>query len=262
MSVVFLGWAFINKRLVRPTVKDMGWLGMAGICLIANQIFLFKGLEHTTATNAALIFSLSPLFTAGLAALFLKEKITWRMVLGCLVAIAGLFQVLNIQGRFAIQTGDWMILGASFTFCCNLIFVRVLSRRLSSFHITVYTFVMGSLFFGPFTLALSMQNMEQPLTIWGLAVFSVLIGQGLTSVLWNQAMIHVGAASSAIVLNLQPLMTLLLEAVIFERAITVQQMAGVILVFLGVVLSTMQRGAPQKSPNEKANVQMTETNQQ
>jgi drug/metabolite transporter (DMT)-like permease len=220
----------------------MVWLGLSALIgLAANQIFLFTGLKYTSATNASLIFSLSPLITAALAAVFLKEIITWRMVLGSVVAITGLFLVLELQGQFRLAFGDLMLFGAAFTFSCNLIFVRILSRRLSPLMITVYSFLLSALIFDPFSFAVADVKWNHSLTIWITAILSVIVAQGIASIMWNKGMSRVGAAKSAIVLNLQPLMTLLLDFLIFQRTITFQQIVGVTLVFLGVLLATLQK---------------------
>jgi drug/metabolite transporter (DMT)-like permease len=242
VSCVFLVIAFWAKALVSVTRKDMGLLLLSAIIgLILNQILLFKGLQQTTATNASLIFTMSPLMTTGLAFIFLKESITWRMIAGCLVAILGLFLALNLQG-FKLHTGDWIMLGATFTFSCNLIFVRILSRRLTPFIITAYSFVISCVFFDPFVLSFTSINWHHSVRIWVLAIASILIAQGLTNVMWNKGMETIGAARAAIVLNLQPLMTMMLEFVIFGRGVTFQQMLGASLVFIGVLLGTMQKG--------------------
>ncbi|WP_051620486.1 DMT family transporter [Paenibacillus sp. UNC451MF] len=241
VSCVFLAGAFLTKSFVSITRKELLLLLLsATIGLIANQIFLYKGLQQTTATNASLIFTLSPLMTAGLAAVFLKERVTWRMIIGCLIAILGLFQALNMSG-FHMQIGDWMILGATFTFSCNLIFVRILSKRLSPFMVTTYSFAVSCIFYDPFVLLFTKPEWNHSLSIWTLAIVSILVAQGLTNVMWNKGMKTVGAAKAAIVLNLQPMMTMLLEFILLGHIVTAKQIFGVALVFVGVLLGTMQR---------------------
>lgn len=242
VSCVFLVWAFTTKAIVSVTRKDIVVLLLSAVIgLIVNQILLYKGLQQTTATNASLIFTMSPLMTAGLSAIFLKETITWRMIVGCLVATVGLFQALNMQG-IKLHTGEWIMIAATFTFSCNLIFVRILSRRLSPFIITVYSFVISCLFFDPFVLSFTKIDWNHSVGIWGLAIISILIAQGLTNVMWNKGMATIGAARAAIVLNLQPIMTMMLDFIFYGHTVNYQQVFGVSLVFVGVLFGTMQKG--------------------
>lgn len=243
VSLVFLLWTASTRSFIRITRKEMVWFCLSALIgLVANQILLFNGLKYSTATNASLIFSTSPLITAGLAAVFLSEMITKRMIAGSLVAIFGIFQVLNVSGHFNFQIGDLMLLGATFTFSCNLIFIRILSRRLSPFIITVYSFALSSILFDPFALSISKVSWNHSIYVWVLAFVSVILAQGVTGVMWNTGMNVVGAARSSIVLNIQPLMTILLDYLVFAREVHVQQIIGAVFVFTGVVLGTMEKG--------------------
>jgi len=241
IGIVFLVWAYVTKSVVPINRKQFLFLLLsATVGLIANQIFLYQGLQRTTATNASLIFTLSPLITAGLAALFLKERITWRMIAGCLVATAGLSMALGLTGLH-MHTGDLLMLGGTFTFSCNLIFVRILSNSLSPFIVTVYCFTLSSLLFDPFVFTFSRIEWHHSLWIWGLAFGSILIAQGLTNVWWNKGMQTIGASKAAILLNLQPLMTMLLDLIVFHHVISTGKMAGAVLVFIGVMFGTWQK---------------------
>ncbi|TCS75865.1 DMT family transporter [Effusibacillus lacus] len=243
ISVVFLLWSVLTKSLVRLTRRELLLFFLsAGIGLVANQIFLFSGLKYSSATNAALIFSMSPLITAGLAAVFLKETITWRMIAGCLLAITGLFLALNIREHFIFQFGDLLLLGGTFTFSCNLILVRMLSERLSPLIITVYSFTISCLILDPIAMAFTTVNWSTSFYIWGLAFVSVICAQGLTGIMWNKGMNDVGAARSSIILNLQPLMTMLLDFFIFHHTFDIQQIVGAVMVFLGVLVGSLQKG--------------------
>ncbi|UQZ82912.1 S-adenosylmethionine/S-adenosylhomocysteine transporter [Paenibacillus konkukensis] len=244
VSCVFLIGALFTRSLVKVTRNEIMFLLLSAVIgLIANQIFLFQGLKYTTATNASLIFTLSPLITAGLSAAFLKEKVTWRMIAGCVTALAGLCLALNTNG-LVFHAGDLLLFGATFTFSCNLIFTRFLSRRLSPFIITVYSFGLSALFFDPFVLAFSGAGIEwnHSWSTWGLLLVSVLVAQGLTGVMWNKGMQTVGAAKASIVLNLQPLMTMMLELLLFRHSVSFQQVFGISLVFIGVLFATLQLG--------------------
>jgi drug/metabolite transporter (DMT)-like permease len=243
VSILFLFLAFVTKSFARLQRNEIIILCFAGLIgLVANQIFLFTGLKYSTATNASLIFSLSPLITAVLASVFLKEKITTRMTIGSVIAIFGIYLVLSVKGQLVLNFGDVLLLGATATFSCNLIFVRLLSRRLSPFIITTYSFIIGAIFFDPYVLTATTINWNHSMYVWGFALMSVIVGQGITTMMWNKAMNSVGAARSAIVLNLQPLMTLVLDYWIFHNSITAKQMVGVALVFAGILLSTIQKG--------------------
>lgn len=261
ISIFFCLLASFTKSFVQIQRRELVLFCFAGLIgLVANQIFLFMGLKYSTATNASLIFSLSPLLTAGLAAVFLKEKVTRQMVIGSLIAIFGIYLVLSVRGQFVFNIGDVLLFGGTATFACNLIFVRLLSKRLSPIIITTYSFMMGAILFDPFLMIGTNIDWNHSMAIWSFAICSVIIGQGLTTLMWNEAMNDIGAARAAVVLNLQPLMTMLLDFLIYKNTVTVQQMIGAALVFTGILFSILQKSTVRKGPSELMANQLAEAN--
>ncbi len=261
ISIFFCLLAFFTKSFVRLKRRELVILCFAGLIgLVANQIFLFTGLKYSTATNASLIFSLSPILTAGLAGAFLKEKVTGRMMVGSLIAILGIYLVLSVNGSFEFNIGDVLLFGATATFASNLIFVRLLSKRLSPIIITTYSFMTGAIIFDPFILLGSTIDWNHSIFIWGFAICSVVIGQGVTTLMWNKAMNDVGAARSAIILNLQPLMTMLLDFWIFGNMVTVQQVFGTALVITGIIFSIFQKDIFNKGRSNINSAKLAESN--
>lgn len=261
ISIFFCITAIFTRSFVSLRKKEFILFCFAGIIgLIANQIFLFTGLKYSTATNASLIFSMSPLITAVLAGIFLKEKITKQMIIGSLIAIIGLYFVLSVKGELVFNIGDLLLFGGAATFSSNLIFVRLLSKRLSPFIITAYSFFTGAVIFDPFIVIRMEINWNHSLSIWIFAAFSVLIGQGITTMMWNKAMNGLGAAKSAVVLNLQPIITMLLDFWIYQNPINVRKLLGAALVFLGILLSTLQAELILKKRTGRSEQQIIETN--
>lgn len=242
VSLFFIIIVFFTNSFVKVTKKELILFFLAGLIgLVFNQIFLFTGLQYSTASNASLIFSMAPLITALLARVILKEKITRNLIIGSIIALLGVYFVLSANGRFQYNIGDILLFGATVTFSCNLIFVRILSKGISPLIITTYSFLIASLMFDPFILVSVDINWNQPLIMWLIAFLSVLIGQGITTLMWNNTMQSVGAAKSAIVLNLQPIITLLLDYWLYDTKVSGLQLVGTSLVIYGVLLSVIHQ---------------------
>src|SRR6266446_8718714 len=65
----------------------------------------YTGLQTVSAGLGGLIVSANPVFTAGLAALFLGESLTWRKVAGLLLGIAGVSFI--VWHRMSVGTDSW-----------------------------------------------------------------------------------------------------------------------------------------------------------
>src|SRR5699024_2991435 len=95
--VIFLIGLMAYKRNVsRLNQKDLLaiiFLGIVGVFI--NQWSFFAGLQTADSTTSALILATTPILTGILAAVFLKEKLTIRMLIGSIIAILGIFFVVT-----------------------------------------------------------------------------------------------------------------------------------------------------------------------
>jgi transporter family protein len=69
------------------------WLGLSGITTAGSWIFYYKALKVGDVATVALIDKGSVLIAILLAWWLLKEAITWRIVWGALLVLAGLFLI-------------------------------------------------------------------------------------------------------------------------------------------------------------------------
>lgn len=91
--LLLVGLSFFYRSNQKVTNKNdlllIALLGIVGVFI--NQWSFFAGLETADPTTAALILATTPILTGFLAAIFLKERITVRMIFGSLLAIVGIF---------------------------------------------------------------------------------------------------------------------------------------------------------------------------
>jgi drug/metabolite transporter (DMT)-like permease len=89
-GVIILGLSALRREAWQLTSRDILLFVLLG--LANNALYLglgYTGLQSVSAGLGGLIVSANPVFTAGLAAIFLGETLTWCKVLGLLLGIAG-----------------------------------------------------------------------------------------------------------------------------------------------------------------------------
>ena len=85
---------FVRAGEVRTlTATNYFWLGVSGISTAVSWIFYYKALKDGEVSTVALIDKGSFIVAVLLAWLLLKEQITPRVVLGCLLISSGLIVV-------------------------------------------------------------------------------------------------------------------------------------------------------------------------
>ncbi|MFS0868870.1 DMT family transporter [Paenibacillus xylanilyticus] len=233
-SVFLIGYLILSRRMIRLTSRDIIYLiPVALIGMLLHQVSFFTGLQTIDATTASLILSLSPIFTALLARLFLKESFTLRMVVGSLVALIGVFFVVS-QGRglhVSLTTGMGIMFICMLAFSGSTILMRKLTEKMDVLGATAYSTLLGCMLVFP-VAAWREPHEQSTLSLgwWVLLIGSALLIQGLCAIIWNNQIRKVGAAKASVFLNLQPFVVMLLGYFMLGTPVTFTQVGGSILV--------------------------------
>ena len=109
------------------------------------------GLMSTSTAFTGMVSSISPIFTAILGAVMLREMPTPRQWLFIFLSIAGVMMVsLGANEGQNTLVGCLCLLGAYFSGAFYSILVRRLSKTFSAFELTYIMFTVGFVFFGAF----------------------------------------------------------------------------------------------------------------
>lgn len=246
MSLFLLSCAAVNRSMRWPKKREWFLLLMAGITgTLINQLFYFTGLQHSTAGNAALIIALSPIATTMLSRMFLKEEITLQKLSGALVAFVGVICIVLFGGKeLGISIGDIYLLLAMLGMSVSLLFIRKLTIAMSSYEVTIYATVIGTILMTP---AVAYEGIADQLHgshhvwTWLLLISVAVIGQGVTGFWWNRGIAVVGASVSAMFMNIPPFIAIIVSYFVLGDSIKPAQIAGGVLILAGVALSNMKR---------------------
>lgn len=254
-SPVFLSFARISmtslflfclalkiKGLRRPTRKE--WLLLAGAGIFGtlfNQIFYFTGLRDSTAANAALIIAMTPVATIILERIFMKVALTPAKAVGTLFSLAGVFVIVGMQGQsFGLSVGDIYLLLAMLTLSISLLFIRGLTDSMSSYSVTIYATILGSILMAPAAAGeavLGHTIISHRAYVWVLMGLAGVVAQGLAGFWWNRGVSVVGAGMASMYMNIPPFIALLAGHFALGDAIYGAQLVGGGLVLLGVFVA-------------------------
>ena len=250
-SFLFLPFIGGFKRSFR--LIDLKWLILLALfepCLYFS--FEAEALKFTTAAQAGMITALVPVLVAVPSALYLKEKISLPMIIGFILAIIGsLWLSLVSEGT---QAGPRPVLGNLLEFTAMIwttfytISVRKLSSRYSALSLTAIQSYVGTPFF--LLRALLAEDafphsfpVGPVLAILFLSVFVSV----LAYLLYAYGIQQTSASTSAVFINLIPVVTLIASIVILKEPVTGPQLIASSLIMGGVIIS--QKG---RSLNRKA----------
>lgn len=220
-------------------------LGVIGT--FCYHALFFSCLKYTTAMNASLIGATNPMVTTILAVIFFAERLTPGRILGISLSFGGVFLVItNADWRlittFQFNAGDLLMLAAV---CCWAAY-SLLGRRymkeyaLSPLLVTAYTFMICVAFSLPFavwedpSVYLATATTGGWLSILYMSLFASVLGYlfQMIAIQW------IGAARTAIFINLVPLFTIIQSVYILGESFTPYKLVGAAIIIAGVYLAT------------------------
>ncbi|MED1915535.1 DMT family transporter [Bacillus thuringiensis] len=237
-------------RLKMPKLSRTDWLllailGVVGVFI--NQWSFYKGLVTADPTTSALILALTPITTALLAALFLKESLTGRMAIGSVIGTSGVLFVIYTGAELHFDVGILWIVLTMLTFATSIILVRLLGHRLPPLVTTLVSNLIGFGSMLPFVLiSIPTATVSTSLSSWLLLFVTAVVMHGIVSLIWNSQLQKVGAAKAAMFANLEPFIAMLFGLLLLAKPVTAVQFFGAILIIAGVSLTTTS-----KEPREK-----------
>ena len=249
-ALLFFG---LFKILVREKVapKHFFRLAVCGFFGVAlNQLFFFNGLAITSAFNAGIIMTSTPILVVLLAFFILKEPITWMKAIGVAVGAFGAVSLILAKGapQFDSPIGDLYILINALSFGVYLVLVKPLMVIYRPLTVITYNFLFGLIFVcaypGVWLDVVHTDFTMIPITIWYKVSFVVFGATFLTYLLNIFALKHVSPSVSGSYIYTQPMMVILFTILFatlgwaedYISTITAQKFIFMLLIFLGVFL--------------------------
>ncbi len=241
-SLCALCFPFVFRK-IPFRLKDVKYMAIMVICEPCLYfIFEAKALVYTSASQAGMITTMMPLMVAIGAWGILKEKLTRQTIFGFLIAIMGALW-LSISSESSQHApnplwGNFLEFMAMICTSGYVIALKKLTHRYSSLFLTFLQAFAGAIFFFP---VLFFPTTVLPVQIVPVSFFSILYLGSVVTIgaygCYNYGASKIPASQAASFINLIPIFTLGLSAVILGEKFTGVQYMASALVLAGVILS-------------------------
>jgi drug/metabolite transporter (DMT)-like permease len=246
MGVVILGAAVgARKQFALPKVNELGYFALLGfIGITFHQWLQSTGLVTAQASTTAWIVATTPVFIALLGTLLLKEKLGWIKVGGILLAGLGVLLVVSkgelstlAAGRIGTP-GDLLILISAPNWAVFSVLSRQGLQKHPAARMMLYVMGLGWLFTSALFFAGPRLAEIGQLTLNGwLAVgFLGIACSGLAYIFWYDGLQAIPAAQVGAFLYLEPLVAVVVAALVLGEAILAASLVGGLIILLGVWL--------------------------
>ena len=224
--------------------RDLPLLILLGAVLFTVFPVTFNaGLRLVEASRGALILATIPIWSALLARMARSERLAPRQVVGIFLSLAGVGLALaerglGWQGGLGTLAGDGLMLLTALCGAAYGVLAQRALARYSALTVTTYAMVLGTVLLVPAALVEGLVGVLPQLdrqTV-ALLVFLGVFGGALGFFLWTFALTRLTPTQVTVYINLNPLVAMVLAAVLLAERLTIIFAAGFSVVLLGVLL--------------------------
>lgn len=221
--------------------------------IVFNQGMFIYGLSLTSPVDASIITSMPPIITMILSAIFLREPITWKKVIGTVLGVSGalilIFGNSSSHGGVSLGNalGDLLCLLAQVSFCIYLTLFKGLISRYSPVTVSKWLFLYASICFLPVSYheILAVDYLSLPFSIYWRLAF-VVFGATFLSYLFMTTGQHLLRPTIISMYNYaQPVVATIVSVALGLSVFSFSIGVAVLLIFSGVYFVTQSKSRAQ-----------------
>lgn len=243
LGIISLGSIILLKKGFRATRKQVGVILLVGIIGFGISLgFQFTGTKLSSAANAALVTSASPVFILLFGALILHERVTSVRLFALLLASVGVLIVVDPRaalygGKAAI--GNVLLLAAALTWGLYSVLIKKSSKDLNIIEVSTFAFIGGWFFSLPIMFSEIKSENIGTLTlpiILGVLYLGI-IATALAMYLWNKSLDILEAGLVSLLFFAQPVVGVALGTLILDEVLNTGFWVGAGMIGLGLLIA-------------------------
>lgn len=246
-AVVLMAYNLLFLRRHPRSVGDTARLALYALFgVVLNQILFVEGLSRTTPAHSAIINSLIPVTTLGIALATGKERATpgrWASIGISFASVLLLLHVESFRLHDELVLGDLLTLANGCSFAIFLVLSRDFLRRTDVLAATSWLLVFGAvgiLVVGAGPLG-RVSFAALPARFWWLAAYAIVFATVLAYFLNYYALAHTESSMVALFIYMQPPIATALSMIFLGERPTPRFWVAAAGIFLGVYLAVRER---------------------
>jgi drug/metabolite transporter (DMT)-like permease len=232
-AVLMAGWLAVRGS-GWPRGKTLAQLiGMGALGYVGQSFCYLTATQYASAGLVALLLYLYPTFVAILSVIFLKEKLTRLKVMALVLATIGVAFTADPQG--GTWTGILLAISAAAIYSVYIIVGTGVLQRVNAIQSSTVIFASAGAVYA--TLAI-INGPHLPRTIsgWSIVAAIVLVATVIPVVTFLAGLRRIGPTNASLLSTLEPVVTVLLAALLFDEVLQPAALIGGALILLAVLL--------------------------
>ncbi|SUA89224.1 DMT family transporter [Pandoraea pulmonicola] len=236
-SVLLLVWCRVRRVRFPSRRQTLGIALMGGIGYVGQSLCFFGALQYAQASLVALLLYLYPVFVTILAAIFLHERLT-PVKLGALV-LCSLGTALTVGGGQGQPLGMTLAVASALIYSGYIVIGARLTRGVDARATATLVCLAATLSFGAMAGVRAMQGLvlHWPAGAGGWAALTAIaVCSTVIAILtFFAGLQRLGAGRASMLSTLEPVVTVLLAAMLLGETLSAAQLGGGALILAGVL---------------------------
>jgi drug/metabolite transporter (DMT)-like permease len=242
-----------RRQWRRPSLAEVLVLTLPALTFGVDLMMWHRSIREVGPGLATLLGNLQVFIMAGVGIVLYRERPGWRFVLGVLLAIAGLWLLVGVGWerltpayRFGVLLG--LLTGVAYAvFMLSLRRAQLRSARLTpEWTLCIVSLLCALALAGAVAVenaGFAIPDTQSWLALLGLGLF----GQVLGWVLIARTMPQLPASLVGLLLLLQPVLSFLLDVILFSRPTAASDWIGLALSLVGIFIASSRRRGPSRA---------------
>jgi drug/metabolite transporter (DMT)-like permease len=225
-----------------PRVPRAAWLAFAvtAVCYSLHNPLLLIAFQFIPVSLAVLVIYMFPLFVAFMAAAIGQERLRRGTLVAAVTGFAGVALVLEIGGLVLDWRGLVLAAISAVTLAANIVGAAQLNRHMKALAVPFALSCLGAIVFGALMLADGGPTLPAGARGWAIFAAATLTSPAAL-IAFYFALPRAGAPRSSLVMNVEPVITVLLAVWLLGESLSVLQGAGAVLIVGAIAVAAVAR---------------------
>ncbi|MBB6674061.1 DMT family transporter [Cohnella nanjingensis] len=240
--------AFFAKRLRTTDFRTIRYAALLGFLLFGVIGCVLFGLRFTTTSNAGFLISLTVIFVPLLSFVFLRKKISKRMLAGVVLAIVGI-GLITLRLPFSVNPGDALCALGALCYAVHILITGHATKGTDTLNLGIWQLGFAGAYGLAFSCLFETPTLPGSTKGWIAVVVLSVFCSALGYILQTVVQQYTSPTRLGLIFALEPVFAALFGLLFENEYLSMAGYAGGALVLLGVVVSEWRpkRAEPSRS---------------
>jgi drug/metabolite transporter (DMT)-like permease len=239
-ALVMFGLLFLRRETLPRGRTLLQLIGMGALGYVGQSFSYLTAIKYASAGLVALLLYLYPMFVAVLSVIFLKEKLAPLKILALVLATLGAGLTANPEG--GQWQGIFLAISAALIYSVYIIVGTGVMKRVTAIQSSAVIFASAGAVYGLLTAA-NGAHFPEDRAGWAAVGAVIVIATIIPVVTFLAGLKRIGPTNASMLSTLEPVVTVILAALLFSESLTTIMYLGGGLILLSVIILTRSEAA-------------------